>query len=336
MSELPQPYPWQAAPWQALLRRADEGRLPHALLLAGPAGVGKRHLAEALAARLLCEDVHGQGACGKCRGCHLFLTGNHPDLLRVYLLEDKKDLTIAQVREAIAFQELKPQYARHKVIVVAPAERMNENAANALLKTLEEPAEGTLLILVSDRPGSLLPTIRSRCQLVQLGPATADADTMAWLAQQLPAGTDVALALALSGNAPLAAVQFITGGGADTRGAVLDGLEAVADGALPSEVAGSWGDDVEGAVHWAYVTVSELIRLKAAGAGVSQLNGRELRRLQDLAEPVDLVGLYRILDRLQEAPRALRGNANAQILLEEILVHWAALFARARNVARTR
>lgn len=336
MTELPQPYPWQAETWRALLRRTDEGRLPHALLLAGPAGVGKRHLAEALAARLLCEGAHGQGACGRCRGCHLFLAGNHPDLLRVYPLEDRKDLTIAQVREAIAFQELKPQYAPHKVIVVAPAERMNENAANALLKTLEEPAEGTVLILVSDRPGSLLPTIRSRCQRVELGPVAADGETLSWLAQQLPAGTDAALALTLAGHAPLAAVQFVIDGGAETRTAVLDGLEAVARGALPSTIASDWGNAVEQAIHWAYVTVSELICLKAVGEGTSRMQGRELRRLQDLVEPVDLAGLYRVLDRLQEAPRALRGNANPQMLLEEILVHWAALFARARNVARTR
>ncbi|MFA7618167.1 MAG: DNA polymerase III subunit delta' [Thiohalomonadaceae bacterium] len=335
MTDLPQPYPWQLGVWQGLLRRVDDDRLPHALLLAGPAGLGKRHLAEAFAARLLCESGHTQGACGRCRGCHLFQMGNHPDLLRVYLLEAKKDLTVQQVREAIAFQELKPQYARHKVIVVAPAERMNESSANALLKTLEEPAAGTLLILVSDRPAALLPTIRSRCQLVQLPPAAADADTLSWLTAQLPADTDAEQALRLANHAPLAAVQLVTGGGAGIRAAVLDGLEAAAQGALASGVAGGWSGDVEAAVYWAYVTVSELIRLKAAGTGSSSLRGSELRRLQALGEPVDLAGLYRVLDRLQEAPRLLRGNTNPQILLEEILVHWAALYAR-RSVARTR
>jgi DNA polymerase-3 subunit delta' len=336
MSELPQPFPWHAEVWQTLTRRAEEARLPHALLLSGPGGLGKRHLAEAFAAWLLCENHGAQGACGACRGCHLLQAGSHPDLLRAFPAEEGKDLTIAQIREATAFQELKPQYAGHKVIVLAPAERMNANAANALLKTLEEPAAGTMLILVTDRPAALLPTIRSRCQIVQLTPARGDADTLAWLAARLPANADAAEALALADDAPLAALELVTGGGAERRAGVLDGLEQVAKGAPVSGVAGTWvSGGADAAVHWAYVTVCELIRLKAAGPEGLTAPGGERGRLQAMAEPVDLAGLYRILDRLQEAPRLLRGHVHPQLLLEEILVHWAALFPRPR-AARTR
>ncbi len=337
MSDLPQPFPWQGDVWQSLLRRAGAGRLPHALLFAGPAGLGKRRLAEAFAARLLCEDADAQRACGHCRGCHLHGAGNHPDLLHVYPAEEGKDLTIGQIREATAFQELKPQYAPHKVIVLAPAERMNDSAANALLKTLEEPAAGTLLLLVSDRPAALLPTIRSRCQIIQLRPAHTDAGALHWLQEQLPGGMDAAQVLALAGGAPLAAVQLATGGGAERRAAIMQGLADVAQGGAISSAASGWvSGGAEAAVHWAYVTVCELIRVKAAGEGAAMAADDELRRLQAMADSVDLTRLYRVLDRLQEAPRLLRGHANPQLVLEEILIHWATVFPRPRTMARSR
>jgi DNA polymerase-3 subunit delta' len=151
-------------------------RLPHGLVFAGPAGVGKATAAQALAALFLCEKPKGTEACGKCDSCRLMESGNHPDSHVVYRqlirLEKEKvkarDLSVDVVRQYLVGPAgLKPAMGRGKVFVVEEAELMNPQAQNALLKTLEEPYGRTLIVLLTDQPGALLPTILSRCQVVR-------------------------------------------------------------------------------------------------------------------------------------------------------------------------
>ena len=148
--------------------RLESGRLAHALLLSGPAGTGKLDLALELAAGLLCQ----QGiwpACGKCRSCELINSGAHPDYRRLSFELNAKgnirtEIVIEQVRKLISSLQLTTTISARKVAILHPAEAMNRNAASALLKTLEEPPGDTVMILVSDDPGRLPATIRSRCQ----------------------------------------------------------------------------------------------------------------------------------------------------------------------------
>jgi len=130
-----EPFPWQRSLWQRLWQRRRDGRLPHALLFCGPAGVGKRNLAQSFAQTLLCE-AGGERACGRCKGCHLWQAGAHPDYLAVGPKEAGKPIVIDQVRELCAFLGFTRQRAAHKVALLAPAEAMNTHAANSLLKTL--------------------------------------------------------------------------------------------------------------------------------------------------------------------------------------------------------
>lgn len=154
------------APQIELLRRvAGSGRLAHALLLAGPPGVGKRLVADAFTAMLLCEKK-GEDACGACDGCRQFAAGSHPDLLVVALPRDKREIPIDKARELNQFLRLQPLRGGRKVALVDDAHRMNLAAQNALLKGLEEPPDGSLVILVANNADALLPTIRSRCQRV--------------------------------------------------------------------------------------------------------------------------------------------------------------------------
>lgn len=168
--------------WDALQSAAQGGRLGHAILLHGEGGWHKLQLAQALAAALLCQ--RGQfPACGECHSCRLLAVGNHPDFVHVAPVESSQ-IRVDQIRELSAQMALRPQLSPRQIALIEPAERMNAAAANALLKTLEEPAADTHLLLVSARRGALPATIRSRCQQWRLGAAVASqaSDVAEWLA----------------------------------------------------------------------------------------------------------------------------------------------------------
>lgn len=190
-------------------RQAPEPR-PHAVLIAGPAGIGKVAFAQALAQAHLCESPREQEGCGSCTACLWLASGLHPDFRCIEPEpvpdgedgEKKTTISVEQVRAIADFVSLSAHRGAAKVILVQPAEALNINAANALLKSLEEPPPGTFFVLVTNRPHQLLPTIRSRCQTVSLRPPPVNQAT-AWLAS---AGVrEPALALAHTGNAPLLA-----------------------------------------------------------------------------------------------------------------------------------
>ncbi len=332
------PYPWQTTLWQALQRRRQEARLPHALLLTGAEGVGKLELARRFAESLLCEAPDSAGLpCGHCRSCQLFAAGTHPDFLQVQPEESGKEITVGVVRELVSYQALRPQYSRAKVVIITPAERMNVNAANALLKTLEEPTPDTLLLLVTSRPALLLPTIRSRCQQIVFN-TDAGAVARQWLAERLGDATQAEMALAISGGAPLRALGLIEEGVLEQRSQLFSAFEAVAAGrADPVAVAAEWQQRPFATVAaLLFGWYADLARLQASPT-VTQLDNPDLReRLQALAERVDLTGLFQNLERLQETMRLMRGQLNTQLLWEDLLIGWGSRGEGARSAARTR
>ncbi|MDD5249468.1 MAG: DNA polymerase III subunit delta' [Rhodocyclaceae bacterium] len=213
---------WHGNEWRQLWD-APAG-LPHALLLAGPAGVGKSHFAAALVQRILCEAPRQAAdcACGECTSCRLFAAGNHPDFRHVIpeaeALEaegegaadaaDKKkassQILIGQIRALESFVYIGGHLSNRRVILLEPAEAMNPSAENSLLKILEEPPAGVCFVLVSDRWRRLLPTIRSRCRTLMFGRPGA-AEARQWLAAQ---GGEKALPLlAMTGGAPIRALD---------------------------------------------------------------------------------------------------------------------------------
>jgi DNA polymerase-3 subunit delta' len=153
--------------------------LPHAVLLAGPKGVGKLDLAHGWARTLLCERPTAKSeACGQCEGCHWFDAGTHPDFMHLTLLERENregevklaaEISVDQAREAVEFVQLSTYRAGRRLVLVEPAEALNTASANALLKVLEEPPINTVFVLVSHQPRQLLPTILSRCHKLEIG-----------------------------------------------------------------------------------------------------------------------------------------------------------------------
>jgi DNA polymerase-3 subunit delta' len=226
-------HPWNQSLFESLRRRS--ARLPHALLIHGARGTGKLALAEHIAQFLLCEAAEeSRKPCGACEGCRWFVAGSHPDLRRVEpeaLAREpageeegeapaKKgkpstEIKVEQVRDLAGFLNLRSHRGRLRVALVHPAEDMNPNAANALLKGLEEPPSGAVFLLVSHRPARLLPTIRSRCVALPVSiPPRAEA--LKWLSAQ--GAKDPERWLAYAGGAPLLALEYAG------RAVVLDRL----------------------------------------------------------------------------------------------------------------
>lgn len=160
----------QGRPLELLHARARAQTLPHALLVCGASGSGKSTLLSALAQALLCPAPRERPACGTCSTCRRVASGQHPDLHRLEPLEEKKEISSDSIRDVLAALQLRSFEGGARVLVVDPADTLNETGQNILLKTLEEPWPDTWVLLASSRPDALLPTVRSRCATLRLRP----------------------------------------------------------------------------------------------------------------------------------------------------------------------
>ena len=318
--------PWQDAHWRRVVAMHAEGRLPHALLLRGPEGVGKRHFARRLLAAALCEaPAFADAPCGRCRACRLVKAGTHPDLHAVAPPEDKTRIGIEQIRDLIARVALTAQYGGRKAVLVAPAERMTRAAANTLLKTLEEPPGDALFVLAAHRAGALPATIRSRCQILDFPtPETATAES--WLAAELDSADAATAVLRLAHGAPLAARAMAAAGGIEARETILEDLASLVGGSGdPLASAEHWRDiGLVDALAWLQSVVCDLVRLKNGRMAHTLTHSDRADAMQDLARRLDLMRLFRIFDHIVEARRAALGalNLNEQLLLEGIAIEW--------------
>jgi DNA polymerase-3 subunit delta' len=322
--------PWLEATWRRLWSAHCEGRLGHALLLSGPAGIGKRALADQLAQALMCTAPAADGSpCGRCQDCRLVLAGNHPDL--THLTPDSEgqggDIKVDQVRALCSQQTLTANRGTLKVLQILPAERMNPVAANSLLKTLEEPVASTLWILISEDPTRLTQTIRSRCQRISLT-TPPEAEALPWLRQQRPdAETDLALLLRLAHGAPLIALAMIGSERVAERASNIDAFVAVGQGRRdPVAVADAWQHRdpalvLEALVGW----VCDLLRLQAHPETAYLCNPDQRGALTAMAATIDPRACHQYLQTIYQARALVEATINKQLLFESLLVRWAAL-----------
>jgi DNA polymerase III subunit delta' len=324
-------YPWQKNDWSRLqeLRK----RPAHGLLFKGTKGIGKLDLAINFAQSLLCQKLdEDHFACGKCPSCHWFEQGSHPDyrLLQPEALsldgeetddsksvsgkKPSKQISVDQVRSLSDFIGMSAHQGGKRVIVIHPAEAMNTNAANALLKNLEEPPPGLLFILVSHKPQQLLPTILSRCLSFAL-PAPDDATAICWLADQ--GVKDPAEALAVSGFAPLQAVQLDERLGREERDKLLRAvrLPAALDVFALAEALQKTEQVL--VVQWLQQWCYDLSSMKLAGK--LRYHPGEEAAIIKLVENIAPLDLARLQKHLQTAKREAQHTLNPKLFFESLL-----------------
>ena len=314
--------PWHQELWQSLQQRRAAGRLPHALLLMGPAGLGKGLFARRLARVLLCEAPNAEGdACGQCRSCRLFLAGSHPDYSVVQPVEDSRIIKVDQVRDLCTFLGYTAQYGGYKIALLEPADRLNVNAANSLLKTLEEPPGAGLLLLVTAQPARLPATVRSRCQRLDFAPPPPTV-AGSWLAARAGPDLDSATLLDVAGGAPLTALTYVDGERWQRRRELVECYDQVLAGRLdPIQAAESWarGDQAEN-LRWLIDWHTDLIRLKM-NSTPPHLSNPDLRSV--LRRWADLQPLRALFERWDAAVRlytlCVNTQASTPLLLEAFL-----------------
>lgn len=218
--------PWLAPTMTQLSSLATQQRLAHALLLSGMKGVGKSHLAKALTAFLLCRTPEPDRACGQCKSCLLLAAGNHPDWLQLSI--ENSSIGVDEVRRIIDFTQGSAQQQGNRVITLPKAERMTESAANALLKTLEEPPQGCYLLLQSSQPQRLKATLLSRCQRWHIPPLAENSFNL-WLASQVKVSIP-AFMYRYTGGAPLSALALLTDADANQIASLLEQLHDYVSG----------------------------------------------------------------------------------------------------------
>lgn len=332
-----QQYPWQTESWQAL--HSLRGRLPHALLLKGAQGIGKLDLVMNFAQSLLCDAPTGNGMpCGSCESCHWFEQESHPDFRLVQPdalsasdeeegskssgKKPSREISVDQIRALSGFANLSAHRGGYRIVVVNPAESMNNNAANSLLKTLEEPTEHLLFLLVTHKPQQLLPTILSRCLAFPVATPSKEAG-ITWLSQQ--GVKDPALALAQTGFAPLQALDWAESGeGTEERSTLLESIRRPSRmDALALAEKLQRGIPVH-IIHCLQQWNHDLISAKLAGS--VRYFPEQHNLLEKLAQSTSTSALLRFQKELQEARRAAYHPLNPRLFLESLLMSYRQLF----------
>lgn len=318
MSEDLKPLPWQQDLWMQLSTLALSNQLAHALLLAGPRGVGKRQFARALVAFILCEQKSGY-ACGTCRSCQQFLAGTHPNAVVLQREVDdkgkeKRDISVDQVREFSEKLQLTSHYGQAKVALIDPAEALNDAGVNALLKTIEEPNGKAHMLLVTERPMALKPTLRSRCQRLRFA-VPQEKEALAWLKER---GGDAA-SLKHANGAPLQALELKESGLLESYAEWARGMQDLAlQKRDPLQAAGMVGkDQAQAFLGWLQQWLTAQLRNKLGGgdAFAASLPGPAIEQL---------------LKETLEGQQRLRHNLNPQMLVESLMILWWRLARGAR------
>lgn len=322
-------YPWFDEPWQIWRTQLNSGRLPQALRLSAAAGWGLTELAECLGFGLLCQKPGPSGlACGACHACRLLAQQNHPDWHWIAPPEKKSSLGIDQIRQLIEQAAKQSVLAARQVFVLDTADDLTLEAANALLKLLEEPGKDRLLLLLCHQPALLLPTLTSRCQSLSIQANQTQA--LAWLAQQKPQ-SDWPVRYCLSGEAPLPALD-LTDAQFERLQNQLQALMAIGlQRQSPLEWDASDRASLRLLLDWLYRLSLQLLQLcmgcRLPSVSMLALAVPDAARAA-LVSRLDWQSLRQFIDELVQQNRqlSLSSSLNPSMQTDRLLIQWSKLF----------
>ncbi len=333
MSLVPMPpFPWFAPTWASLVDRFNQQTMPHAILFSGPEGLGALELAKSLSQLMLCQAPIDDVACHRCRSCQLLSAGTHPDLFMSLPEGVGKQIKIEQVRSITQFIANTASQGGKKVIVISPVEALNHNASNALLKSLEEPAGDTVIILITEQESLLLPTIKSRCMRFVMSPPKYD-DASRWL---IDAGySEHTYLLAEADNAPLKVKRWVSESYPEKRMQVLQVLGEVGLNLLGAVQAVS-------KIHVEPRVLCDVILILIEVQITRKMAPRSIRakqfvdltnidpKIEQVLNLIPITILMRYRDRLNEQKKQLLMNTNLNTTLfnEQVMMDWLAISAQ--------
>ncbi|PCJ44885.1 MAG: DNA polymerase III subunit delta' [Moraxellaceae bacterium] len=319
------PLPWQSEHWQQLHDRINQDILPHALLLRGVQGTGKGQFALAFGQRLLCSNPVGNVACGKCKSCLLIKAGSHPDFKIVEPESKGKAIKIDQIRDVVDFGSKRAQFGGYRVVIIAPAEAMNVNASNALLKSLEEPGAKTIMLLVSHQVSGILATIKSRCQSLDF-PLPSHQQSVQWLNTVVSDPEKANLLMSVAGGAPLRALDMEQQEWlADRQNIIRSWVGVLSGRSNPVVVAEQWAKyPLSDLLTWLQAWQIDLGKV-VSGADASVLNQDLMASFKEMAIICSHNKVFDFYNYLLElgSMASSSTNPNPQLLLEQMLIRWA-------------
>ena len=310
-----------------LLRRAvAEARVGQGLIFAGQRGVGKHQFALALAQAVNCERPKNGDACGECLSCRKISSGEHPDVHTIS--PDGQFIKIGQMRDMSQEAQYRPFEGRRRVYIIDNAERLREEAANSILKTLEEPPESSLILLVTSKPYALLETIRSRCQMLSFAPLTSK-ELEAYLKANFKRPIEETRMLARLARGSIGrTLEIDLGVYREKRATMLDLIEALAITRDTVKLLGAAEhlgrklekDEFENHLDVLMVLLEDVFHLKLGEAADSLTNSDAAPRLERIAEAVTLEQITELVGRVEQVLQSLARNINRQLAMESVLI----------------
>ncbi len=321
-------YPWLFDAFKQLTAYIEAQRVPHAMLISGAAGIGKTMLAQSFAKRLLCESTgNTQSACHHCQSCRLFEAGNHPDFYWIQPAEAGKRIVVDEIRQLNQNLKLLPQYNQFRVVMICLAEQFNAAAANSFLKTLEEPGQRTIFLLVSNAPSAVMPTILTRCQQMRIPMPPIDVVSQ-WLSESQHIENAHALAV-FSGGAPLYALELAANGEYENKLTVLKLFNVTQFKDFPAiSITEIWTKySAEFVIYILITGTLDMIRLTMDSEmhTVALYHPDQKKQLSQTAGLVSVKSLFGFLDQVYKAKQLLTSQVNMQLVYEGFFIQWQSI-----------
>ncbi len=307
-----------------LQRSLRSGKTAHSYLFEGVPGSGRKKTALTLIQALFCS-TQPDDACGICGSCRKVEGGNHPDIHLIAPLPDKRDISIEQLREMQHVLSLRPYEAPRKACIIDPAERMSVSAANSLLKTLEEPPGNALIILLTENAGMLLPTVRSRCQLIPFAPLSPE-HILTLLERNGMAPETAALVAPMSGGSMQRAMELDNESLTLRRQAVLTsiGKMTIHQIATVFDASEQLSGNRDATLELLDMLLSFFRDAVHLGAGSGDIVNRSVRpAIESIAANRSFPGNLELLERIYETRRAVQRNANTKLALDNLFMTMA-------------